>query len=376
MIVHFLCSRLAPGRDGVGDYCRRLALACQERGASCQLISLNEKDLNAPQKELQEGIPTLRLPATLEWGKRQALVRNLQESSPPGVTSFQFVGYGYSPKGILPREFIQLSKTCAPGRRHVMMHELWIGAWDGAPLKERLVGWLQKRRTLQWLGALRPACIHTSNTAYSGLLEREGFRASLLPLFGNIPLCTGARLPAEASLAHQTTKPLTALLFGTLHPQWRPDAFCKWFIDEGARRQQALHVLAAGRLGAQATALLASIRSHGIPVLQLGEQAPEQLSALMQYADFGVGVHPLALAGKSGVIAAMLDHGLPVLMPRDDWKPKGLPAFEPTLPQSLLPLKDATPERTQVWLQRRLPVRPSIDAVAEAFLQGVRPEET
>ena len=43
MKLLFLCSSLEPGRDGVGDYTRRLAGECLRQGHEVRLLSLNDK---------------------------------------------------------------------------------------------------------------------------------------------------------------------------------------------------------------------------------------------------------------------------------------------------------------------------------------------
>jgi hypothetical protein len=53
-------------------------------------------------------------------------------------------------------------------------------------------------------------------------------------------------------------------------------------------------------------------------MLRLGEQPAARLSELFNTADFGIATTPLALIGKSATVAAMFDHGLPVVVNRDD----------------------------------------------------------
>ena len=60
-------------------------------------------------------------------------------------------------------------------------------------------------------------------------------------------------------------------------------------------------------------------------VLRLGERSLDEISRFFSYLDFGVSTTPLALIGKSSCVAAMLDHGLPVIVNRDDVHFRGVP---------------------------------------------------
>ena len=75
MKIIFLCSSLAPGKDGVGDYCRKMAanLACL--GNESVIIALNDKFLSANErKEFQydekQEILTYRYSYALEWKQK------------------------------------------------------------------------------------------------------------------------------------------------------------------------------------------------------------------------------------------------------------------------------------------------------------------
>ncbi|HVG81781.1 MAG TPA: hypothetical protein VNB28_05820, partial [Methylomirabilota bacterium] len=67
-----------------------------------------------------------------------------------------------------------------------------------------------------------------------------------------------------------------------------------------------------------------------IGVLALGIQPAERVSAYLQALDFGLTSYPYALIGKSSSVKAMLEHGLPVIVPWGDLRPD-LPAIETEL---------------------------------------------
>ena len=79
-------------------------------------------------------------------------------------------------------------------------------------------------------------------------------------------------------------------------------------------------LLSLGRLGAAGRDIWEKLKCAypdlALPVL--GEQPAEVVSIIMQTADFGVAASPWDLIGKSGSAAAMVEHGLPVIVTRAD----------------------------------------------------------
>lgn len=96
----FLCSSLEPGRDGVGDYTRRLAQECAKLGHACALLALNDGHVSALTETVgPEAIPTLRLPP----GCGIAPAVAFRERFAPDWISLQLVSYGLNPKGVSSR---------------------------------------------------------------------------------------------------------------------------------------------------------------------------------------------------------------------------------------------------------------------------------
>jgi hypothetical protein len=114
----------------------------------------------------------------------------------------------------------------------------------------------------------------------------------------------------------------------------------------------------AGRAGEAGEIIwdeMTSLYRDKITLIQLGEQPVEIISALLQHADFGVATSPWHLVGKSGTVAAMLDHGLPVVVTRNDFQPFVGREQPPTLD----PLVHRCDEFLEVNLAAGLPRRPA-----------------
>ena len=376
MNLLFFCGSLEPGRDGVGDYTRRLAGACVARGHSCTVIALHDPQVPRVTDLVTDDVRLIRLAAADPWPERLAWAGQHLRRLEPDWVSWQLVPYGFQSRGFLPGALLQQAPTLRGPRCHVMLHELWLGLEAGSSWRARAVGWLQRRGVLCLLDQLDPDCVQTSQATYQFVLHREGYDAGVLGLFGNVPVAQPGRADAAplarwlpAAFEGIGPAPLVAVTFGTLHPQWRPAGTVQWLVATARRLGRPAYLLAIGRGGAHAPGILESFRAQGVPVGATGELATAEISHLLGAADLGIASHPWALIGKSGAAAAMIEHGLPVLVPRDDWRLRGadpLPAvaLDPLL-EHLAGL-DAT--RTDRWFATRRPPAPALPRIADALL--------
>jgi hypothetical protein len=261
----------------------------------------------------------------------------------------------------------------------VMLHELWLGLETGSGWRARAIGWLQRRGVLCLLDRLDPDCLETSNAAYQCALRREGIEAGVLGLFGNVPIAEnfpGKETPLArwlpAASGRPGAAPFVALTFGTLHPQWRPAATVDWLFATARRLGRAPAVIAIGRAGSHAATILDVFRRQGITVRMTGELAAANVSHLLRAADCGIAPHPWALIGKSGAAAAMLDHGLPIVVPRDDWHLRGNGISDDDAGNPLLTrLAGLDPAGTDRWLARRCAPQAALPRIADEFLQAL-----
>ena len=69
---------------------------------------------------------------------------------------------------------------------------------------------------------------------------------------------------------------------------------------------------------------IAICESNNLTIKVLGEQSATNISQVLLMADLGVTTTPLLLTEKSGTVAAMQEHGLPVLCVSRSWEVNGL----------------------------------------------------
>lgn len=338
MKIAFIVGSLEPGCDGVGDYARALAAEIIRQGHGACVISLADRRVDVVAEGTQEAsgvaVPALRFPDSLPWEQRVGVVREFMQRAGVSHVSFQFVPYSYSPKGVI-RTAVPFLLRVAEGRKsHVMFHELWIGNHIGASLKDRFVGALQRRYLFRFLRKLAPAVVHTSNPAYAAFLARDGIRADILPLFGNIPIAADSGTDEALGLFRDAGIDLSTRgrpahwvggIFGSIHPEWNPDLFFSELAAVAARENKSVVIAGMGRFGAKGDQIWSEmVRVWGdrFRFALMGPLEVGKLSHVFRMLDFGISTGPWRNFGKSSVGASLTDHGLPVIATRDDWRPR------------------------------------------------------
>ncbi len=362
MRIRFLTATLEPGKDGIGDYTTRLADECRSRGHHAEIIAFNDRFA----AEHSESETVLRLPRTMPWEARLERRRAWAKSRPePDWSSLQFAPYALHPKGVIAGWRGRLQQLATGGKLHVMFHEIWIGAEEGARLWDRVVGTVQRRFIGSAFQRLRPAAAHTSNQLYATALAGIGVRATVLPLFGNVPFHEDESGETEKDLLRQLGGPprsgvWLAGIFGVLHPVWPPEPLLSELIKLAEKNSRELCLVSLGRIGSGQAVWDRLRQEYGgrMRFLQLGEMEPTRLSHCLQALDFGVATTPFPILGKSGSVAALREHGLPVLVNRMG------PGPEPEdAPEDLL-----TPSRWSKAGETRGPKKGNPDPIIRRFL--------
>jgi len=387
MKLVLLCSSLEPGRDGVGDYSLHLAKALRNLGHSVFVIALNDQWLSGPSPtasyETIEGVAVERLGSILPWSDRIDRARELLNGFQPDWVSLQFVCYGYHPRGILfgfSRHLRRLAPVC--DNWQIIFHELWIGFNKGCSWKQRLNGALQRYSIKRCVQALKPRLIETSTPLFQSLLKTIGVRASVLPLPGAIPVNLDAGRewflqvlgePAGPVPTEKRGEYLAGGFFGTLYPNWAPEPFFSSVRTVARKTARKVIIFAAGRMGEYEESIWRRLPQAypDFHFRNLGELPAARISQYFQNLDFGISTTPWLVIGKSSAAAAMLDHGLPVMVVRNDYQPrKTLPIEPPADPLLILADHDVS-ELFLAGLPRRAPLR-SVEELASKLTEKFR----
>jgi glycosyltransferase involved in cell wall biosynthesis len=318
MKIAFLCGCLEPGRDGVGDYTRKLASQLVQQGHTAVLVALNDNYVQEATHETQVAdgtvLPTLRLPTAWPIEQRMANAKIWLDTVDPEVLSLQFVLFSFHPKG-LPYGLAPLLAKLGQGRTwHLMFHELWVGMATNDTLKRKVWGRLQESLIKGLIKQLKPALIHTQCSLYFAQLTKAGQQVAKLPLFSNIEQVASA--PGAPYLYKEeldTKRPVRFIFFGGLHPEAKLKELIEALQQFYHHAPLAFEFIYAGRNGQELDYHLPVLKELNVTYQVFGELSPAEISQLLAGADFGVSTGSPEMLEKNGTVAAMLLHGLPTL---------------------------------------------------------------
>jgi glycosyltransferase involved in cell wall biosynthesis len=370
--VAIICSSAEPGRDGVGDYSVRLGSALAAAGHRAFVVAERDPAVTAaaPVNTEREGVPVLRLPASLPDRQRGRALADALDRFAPDWVIVQFVCWGFADRGVLDPPLSALVAALSGRRIAIYCHELWLGLERGASLRHRWWGRSQRNSILRFFSQLQPALVLTSNLAYARVLERFGWSARVVPLFSNIPFRAEGRAKFLA-LFEQSSDVFMVAVFGSVYPEWQPQAALQWIIAEARRRNRRVLLVIAGRPSPRGEALVERLTrelDYSATILVLGEIPPDVVSGLLQEADIGLPSSDWLLLDKSGVAAAMTAHGLPMLVVRNGVSFRDLPALSVTHAPSVFRFDTHSPPDFDRLASAR--TRP-LDTLAEITVQLV-----
>lgn len=310
MKIVFICGGLEPGKDGVGDYTRRLAEELVKNNHRVLMISMNDKFIEGSYtKDYElEGllVPVLRLPEKISLSKRIRLAKHKIDVFDPDWLSLQYVPFSFHKKG-LPFDFARRLSQLGKNRKwHIMFHELWVGMNKEASFKFKIWGAVQKKIIKDTISILNPVLIDTQSRYHKCHLEKLGYKVKFLPLFSNFKVYY-----KKQNYTRNGT--LKFLVFGSIHPGAPVENFANEVFKYGKKYQKKIHFIFLGRCLGDLENWVKVCEDKQFEVNILGEQDPQIISKVLSTADFGVSSTPFYLQEKSGTIAAMKEHMLPIL---------------------------------------------------------------
>jgi hypothetical protein len=325
--ISMLCGSLEPGRDGVGDYVWSLAAGSQAQDAVLQVIALNDPYVSSTTRQEQAGAEIIRYPAGKDYRSRWTELESDWSRFSPDWISLHWVGYAYYRRGLVGDIGRQLRRLAGKRHVHLMFHELWMssGSW-----RQTLLHWAQRRGLRKLLRELQPDLVQSTTNHYLALLRKEGQPATRLPLFSSIPV---AEKVDETDLAQarleQGERPSGAgreetvrgVFFGSIYPGCPAEKFFPELAQAARFNRQRLEIFHLGRMSDSSRAFwLAWKKNWGkqMAFIALGEQPAARLSSLLQLMDFGLAVTPAVMLGKSSSAVTILEHGLPLILLRDE----------------------------------------------------------
>ncbi|MDR2409274.1 MAG: hypothetical protein LBE13_14330 [Bacteroidales bacterium] len=324
MKILFLCGSLEPGRDGVGDYTRRLAGELIRQGHETAIISLNDRFIDIVVREEQKSedanIPVLRLSSGLSNKERYSTAENYINCFDPEWLSLQFVPYSFQKKGLPFGLGKRLAKIGKGRKWHIMFHELWVGSTNKIS-KEAFIHILQRKIIRNGLKKLCPICVHTSLPEFKEKLLKLGVIAYPFPIFSNIPNTSSGQVERDNIFRVTFFSQLGVC-----------DEIVQYLQNLCAKIEDVNKKLAITLIsGSIEKASMVKRQLHRIlpPSVEIeytGFLSEKEISQYLSQQDIGITPIPRHALGKSGSVSAFMLHQLPVSAPcvhnqrsQNDW---------------------------------------------------------
>jgi len=332
----FICGSIELGKDGVGDYTRRICGELIRNDIAVVIIAYNDKYVSDYVEEVQYNenieIPIIRIPSSLKKTRKKEILTQCLQAYNPEWLNIQFVPFSFDNYG-LPFYFIEvLRKVSIKKKVHVMFHELWVGMEIGASFKHYAWGKFQKGLIQRMLNTIKPKLISTQSDLYKMQLSSLGYKVGMSPLFSNIQ-----HYHTDHKLHNTKVKQqVKCVVFGTIHQEAPVQQLVNEVKAYEERSGNIVVIQFIGRNGNELHYWLDILQKNNIKVEVLGELYPEDISKTLTNADLGISTTPALLSQKSGTVAAMLEHGLLVYCVAKDWRVEmdissySLPVFEST----------------------------------------------
>jgi hypothetical protein len=339
MKIIFICSCLEPGKDGVGDYTRKLAGALIGRGYHSAIIAIYDGRLSTDSwqgKQWDNGtaVDVLRISPALSWKNRLQLIKQYIDAFRPVWLSLQYVPFGFQIKGLpflLPGRLKKLSRQ---HRWNIMFHELSVNKHES--LKFKLWALAQEKIIQLLVKTLQPDFVTTNTELYRLRLQQMGAATHVIPVFSNIPCIAHVNDMAEKNIIpgyllnnrHQYT---IGTLFGSFtYKNWDLKSLLNKFSKNSQPKK--LVIASIGKMSSGYTYWKTLEKEFpDIIFLTLGIQQADFISYwLSYYTDFGILTTLPELSGKSGSYMAFKEHGIPVLCrePEEQLKKYNIPLDE------------------------------------------------
>jgi hypothetical protein len=318
LVMHtlFICGSLEPGKDGVGDYTRRLSGALISQGYEISILSLCDNHVSNYVREIQEieqaRVPTYRIPEVTIYSQRLKWTQELILQQNPDWISLQFVPYSFNAKGLpfwLP---LFLKKVKGKHNWHIMFHELWLGIDKESSIKHKIIGQIQQILIKRLIAATEPSIVTTQNKLYQFFLQSHGVKTAVFPICGNIPI---------ANLKEKSSHFTQFVLFGTIHQGAPFKDFIKDLLSYRNTLVKPIKFIFIGKNGPEIDYYKHILENNNISFEVMGLQSENVISQVLSESTYGISTTPYFQTEKSGVYAAYKEHQLNTISISREWTP-------------------------------------------------------
>lgn len=366
MKIVFLCGSLEPGRDGVGDYTRRLSGELIHQGHSIKIIAINDHHTSESSETIQDAddisINVLRLSEKESSRNRFNKAFQFIDQFNPEWLSLQYVPYSFQDDGLPWSLGLQLSKLGKGRKWHIMFHELWVESID---YKSRILSYIQRLILIKLALRLHPLVKHTSIPVYKARLGKVGIRAKKLPVFSN--------LSRTYFFDNGSDQFFTIAFFSQFTPRKSVNKFIEQLTQEILREGLDFRILLIG--GNQHATKLFKREINNIPGIQNKIFSTEfldenKLSEVIYNCDLGITSVPRHVLGKSGSVAAFLSYGIPVAAPyvKPGYESLGIGFFNKSICDAIVTSPELIDYKISAEAAKIISEKLSIPSIANKFI--------
>ena len=310
----FICGCIEEGKDGVGDYTKKLALELIRQGNQCSIIALMDKFIENEEKwsNTESTLNELRLPFKNGIKQNGIKAYNWIKEMNFDWISLQYVPFSFDNRGLhfgLSDLIVKLRIQC---KLQIMIHEMWVGRDEGDSLKQKCLSYFQENIINRLLKITSPDLIHTHLPLFSSNINKMGFQCYELPLFSNIEFIKKTSYENVNRIFRMT-------FFSQIELNQTITNFINNFCSELSVRGLRCEIFLIGGNSDKmkmAVNFFKSFCPEVDKVIYTGFLNEESLSIMLQSTDLGITPMPIHALGKSGSVAAFLSHGIPVAIPR------------------------------------------------------------
>ena len=330
MKILFICSSLEPGRDGVGDYVRKLGGEFVNNNNKINLLAYNDpfvKDgiLKENKYSNNNRIATYRFASSLSSRTRLKELKKLKKELNPDWISLQYVGFGFNKYG-LPIDLLFLRSFIGTTRLHIMFHELWCGLSPNAGIKEKILGRLQKQTIKLLIFFSKPEKVFTNTQKSAKDLLKFGVTPILAPVFSNMSIHERgseeewAELKSAfqfGTLNNDRQNWLILGFFGTIYNRPGLDKLLQDAQKAATAMNKKMGIIAIGNSRVQKASDIAKNLKE-VRIWETGILKEAMVNRVMHYVDLGVVTTSADVLSKSGSAIAWLERGVPILLSGED----------------------------------------------------------
>lgn len=316
MKILFICGSAEPGKDGVGDYTRRMCHGLLKYNHEGQMLSLCDHEAisftSGNQMVQETAVKVYRIPFSASNSKRFIWLQDVLNDFEPDWISLQFVPYSFQLKGLpfwLPSF---LKKLKGHHKWHIMFHELWLGIDIESSFKHKCIGRLQQVIIEKLIKKMKPRFVTTQNKLYQFFLQSHDINAEVLSICGNIPLTAVRKEELEFT---------QFVLFGTIHPGAPFEDFVEDLMTNSNEFKKAIKFVFIGKNGSEIANYTTTLENYNVSYEVLGIQSEKQISQVLKNSDFAISTTPYYQTEKSGVYAAYREHQIKTICVSRKWTP-------------------------------------------------------